>query len=480
MLAATLLQVAWLMATGWTGASSDWARLAGISLFCLLSAGLVLFVPDRWIESIHQVINQPGKGLITNSSRIKLLILLLAGFILIGIGYILFQRIWSDEEQSYYAAKTIVQQGFKVFFEKYPQNEYLANNHPPLMPILYAGMMKLLGISYTSMRLLAFFFLCGLLIAMYGVGSNLFDHSTGLLSSVLLFTFPLIPRLGTAAMLDIPMTFFFLLSIWLFLILLKWSISPQKSSTVTNSVNSHSRKFLPYLIAVGLGFTMALSALTRYTGLLVLPVVCLFLLLTIPRGETSRTRVGWRFFLQFGIAFAVFCILFAIWMLISHRMGLTIPMVSRIFPIGLNLNNPASQVTIVSLPPGWIFFSGEAKGWILNILLTRLPSAIGVYHFPALLVAGLTAFQRQKPIEMRLRSLILLGWVAVVFLAIILTLPDHRYFMPAFPALALLIAAWLKDRPKFGIRYTMLSILFLFSALALLIDWNRQAQLFKE
>ncbi len=218
ILSAFLLQFIWLFAIGWTGATSDWLKLAIIGVFCLISTGFVLLLPSNWILKLHQSISQPGKIM-----KI-ILILLLAGVIVSGIIYIANQRIWSDEMENYYTARKLTDNGFEAFLEKYKTDNYFAN-HPPLMPILYGGMMKVFGPESIFNANTRFLIFClGILWLVFAIGRNFYDFPTGLVSSVLLFTFPLILRLGTAGMLDIPVVFFFLLSIWLALLHQKKSL----------------------------------------------------------------------------------------------------------------------------------------------------------------------------------------------------------------------------------------------------------------
>jgi 4-amino-4-deoxy-L-arabinose transferase-like glycosyltransferase len=158
------------------------------------------------------------------------------------------------------------------------------------------------------------------------------------------------------------------------------------------------------------------------------------------------------------------------WTYASHQLGLAVPVVSRYFPFGWKATN---EILPVSFSAQWVLNPTDGLDWVMNSLLTRLPSAIGVYHFPVLLIAGLTALKARKPVD-----LFLISWIVIIFISILLTLPDHRYFMPAFPAMAILMAGWLKEKPDLNVRYTILSVCFLLSSLVIFIDWDRQTELF--
>jgi hypothetical protein len=59
-----------------------------------------------------------------------------------------------------------------------------------------------------------------------------------------------------------------------------------------------------------------------------------------------------------------------------------------------------------------------------------------------------------------------------------LTLPDHRYFLPSFPAVALMAALGLQQVPKGTARGLLLALLLAASTLYLYVDWVRAAELF--
>ena len=109
----------------------------------------------------------------------------------------------------------------------------------------------------------------------------------------------------------------------------------------------------------------------------------------------------------------------------------------------------------------------------MNSLVTRLPSGIGVHNLPLIaLGAALVVYSRRIP------GVMLLTWIAVVSLILLLTLPDHRYFMPTFPAMAILAGFWLRDRPVISIAALTLGMLLVIGDLYLFVDWQREAQLF--
>jgi hypothetical protein len=70
-------------------------------------------------------------------------------------------------------------------------------------------------------------------------------------------------------------------------------------------------------------------------------------------------------------------------------------------------------------------------------------------------------------------------WIAVVFVTVSVTLPDARYFMPAFPALGIAMArAGVKRLYAAPGRVVLLALLYCGGALYLLVDWYRAGYIF--
>ncbi len=84
-----------------------------------------------------------------------------------------------------------------------------------------------------------------------------------------------------------------------------------------------------------------------------------------------------------------------------------------------------------------------------------------------------------KLIQRRNRSdLSLLVWISAVCLPVLLTLPDPRYFLPAFPALAIAGARGLHRRPDVMGRALVLALAYCGRVLYLAGDWYQMRRLF--
>ncbi len=85
-------------------------------------------------------------------------------------------------------------------------------------------------------------------------------------------------------------------------------------------------------------------------------------------------------------------------------------------------------------------------------------------------------------LRLRLRQdWFLLAWTVIVGGLLLLTLPDHRYFMLMFPAAALMMARGMRTLPSLRSNTLSLLSLCLFlcaGALYLFVDWERATHLF--
>jgi hypothetical protein len=110
---------------------------------------------------------------------------------------------------------------------------------------------------------------------------------------------------------------------------------------------------------------------------------------------------------------------------------------------------------------------------LFETVTNRLPSALGLYNIPLIMLGSLLLLWRHSRADV-----VVLLWLTAVWLPLLLTLPDHRYFMSSFPAIALLMAAGFVLVPKAVDRALLLALLYGASSLYLFVDWTRAAQIF--
>lgn len=421
LLAMMGLQLLWLAAIWLTGAATADYKLLPLVIYTILVGTAVLLLPQKVSAKLHQAIST-----LTTHPRNVLLIFLLS-IMIVGGYYASQQRLWPfDEEASFEAAVTVAEDGLVGLFNNYKNWDWLANQHPPLAPILFGQILRLFGTSLLVARLVSLSFSIGTGLLTYLIASELYDKKTGIIAAFFLFTFPLLMRLSGTAMVEPMLTFFFTLTLYLALLLLR------KQNWI-------------YFVLIGL--VVGLGLLTKYTMVFVLPILLGFILV-----QGSKKQI-----VQLLAVLLLTLLVFATtWFYAASRMDVF-----------------QTQAQTIRHYAGLVLTNDYGRNLLFETVSNRLPSAFGVYNIPLIALGGLLLLTRRT----RSDWLVLL-WLTAVWLPLMLTLPDHRYFMSSFPAMAILIAAGFQLAPKLLDRSVLLAILYGLSSLYLFVDWSRAAQLF--
>lgn len=438
----------WLAGIWITGASEDLPKLliaAGLSFLAYLAINL----------SRHAIFEKIGNGINWLANNQTAFLRLLAVVVLIlGVVYASQQRVWPfDEEQNYAASRLIAEQGLDVFFARYAQNNYLANRHPPLIFIVNGLVMSVFGSSLMTMRVVTLLFGIGTLVASYFLASSLYGKKIAVLTVLTLLTYPLIIRESTAGLLDVQATLFFVLTLYV----------------ARKLAEKPSWKY-----GVVLGISLGLGLLTKYMVMFIIPV--LFLLFLFHKNVRTLVFPG---ILSLSVAGA----LFLVWTWYGSQIGVRVPTVAGFSPSDLfaskQVANPGPLesgpvIEDFDISPGSFLTSEWGRGFLLNSMITRLPSALGAFNLPLILLGSFVVL-RQKSAS----DLFLLMWIGVVSILLILTLPDHRYFMVVFPAVAMIGARWMETQSEVDLgRVTLLLFACQIGSLYIFVDWKRATELF--
>jgi 4-amino-4-deoxy-L-arabinose transferase-like glycosyltransferase len=438
-----VLHLLWLGAIVVTGTSTDRATVLLLAAFSAVLGLAIILAPDSAISTVWSSLRT---WLYDNRNHV----LVLGGLALgAGAAYALLQGPWGDEERSLRVATIVANDGL---VQAYVESGWLRNKHPPLMPLVYGTTVALFGSVITPLRLVSAVFLAGTAVAVYLLGRKLYDRATAFLATAIFLLFPLVLRLGSAGMMDIQVTFFFVVSLLLCLRLVD-----QPSATG---------------VAV-CALVMGLGLLTKYTMVLIVGVL-IVAVVWLPRVRAAKYRLA-----------AVMLIALSIlggWFVYANHIGVLSDQFAKILDYSgifhvfndLALTTPSAPVEslpemedVPNLTRNAIFRLG------LETLTTRLPSGLGVHLFPVM-VAGIGLLFRRRTESDRL----LLIWIGVVFVVLFLTLPDHRYFLPAFPAIALLVANAVGHMRPIAERVVLLSAVLGLGNLYLFVDWVRETHLF--
>jgi len=415
--AMTFLQVSWIVTIWFTGVAPNVGKLPLLLGYSLACAVIVSRLPTRMLLTLRQTVER----LTQNEPRF----LLIVGIVVGGIGsvYAYAQRGWPDESHIFAAARIVAEQGLSSFFANYAQIPWLGVQHPPLVILLYGLLFSVFGPELLAPRLASFLLSLAVLWLTYRLGSELYDRSCGLLAAAWLLFTPFFFRVGTTAFIDMPVTFCFVLANFLTLRLLRRPT---------------------YWLAGGIGLCIGAGLLCKYTMVFIYPVV-----------------------------------LFAC--LASGQLRLLIPYVTVIVLVSMSvlgvwlgyaahLGVFAAQQKIITTRARSGLTTPIGRKWLLQVLSLRLPSGIGVYNLPLLFYGGWQLRQR------RARSdVFILVWIVAVFFPLMLTIPGPRYFLPAFPALAIAMARGFLCVGEGAERIVLLTLLYWLGALYLFVDWFRAA-----
>ncbi len=404
-----LLQILWLALTWLSGAATNWRKIPLLLLYSLVAGGAVLALPIA-----------PASG-----EKTHLLLLVSLVVLAVGVVYARDQRVWPDETLSRQVARIVAREGIGPLWAKYKQSAWLAQQHPPLLIILYGLAMRAFGARLLVARLVTLFLAVMALWVAYFLGREFHDRQTGETAMLFLLSFPLFMRLGTAEMSDVPVMLFFSLALLLILRLLR---RPS------------------YRLALLAGLVIVAGLLVKYTMVLIYPLLGgWFLASPAFRRRKRYLAVVLSISAAAGVAWLVFA--------------------SRIGVLHTQVQTLASFATVV-------FRTDIGRRFLFEALTTRLPAALGVYNAPVIALGAWRLWRRHS------RSDLLVAlWIAIVFIVLIVTLPDHRYFMLAFPAVAVLMARGLNSVPA-ARKVVILSLCYGAGALYLFVDWQRAAHLF--
>jgi len=198
-----------------------------------------------------------------------------------------------------------------------------------------------------------------------------------------------------------------------------------------------------YRLAIITGLCLGAGLLCKYTMIFIYP---LLLGMCIIQGALRRLLP------YLGVVVLVSGSVLAVWLGYTAAVGI----------LTAQRDTLASHTRFASMTNGGL-------RWKVGTSLLGLPSGLGTYSLPLLVVGGRRLLQRKSQAD-----LLVLLWIGAVFVPLVLTLPGPRYFLPAFPALALMMACGLGRVGEAAGRLILVALLYCGGALYLFVDWYRQ------
>jgi len=412
-----IIQCLWLTAIWHAGAANSWWKLPWLLGYSIVSFFIVRSLSTRYTS----IFGRFQEHLILHEQ----LLLVALSALVVGVGgpYAFYQLGWPDEGHVFAASIIVAEHGVREFFDKYLQIPWLGKQHPPLVPLIYGFALKSFGVHLVVARWVSLLLGLGSLLLTYAIGRILYDRKLGLVSALLLLPMPFFFRVGATALTDMPVTFFSICALFFFFRLLQ---APKLN------------------LAFLTGLCLGLGLLCRYTAVL-LYIVLFFCCITENSFHKLKFHLTLIVVVSAGILF--------LWLGYAWHRDILVTQIKTLFPY-----------------VGYVTSAPTGRKWLFSILSFRLPSGLGPYLFPLLFLGGWRLLQRRNS-EDRL----ILAWIGGIFLPLLLTLPSPRYFLPAFPALAIVLAQGLDRVVKNAEQVLLLALLYGGGTLYLFVDWYRAA-----
>jgi len=418
MASMTGLQLLWLGVIWVTGTASNAWKLPLLLVHTVIAGAFVLLLPANaaiWLDNQAERFTSGRRGVLIG----------LAAFVAVfGMIYAGTQEILTDEAFLLQASRILADEGVHSFFADYGDIKWLGGQHPPLTPLVYGSAMRAFGPDLLALRAIATLVTALTVVVTYFLGEAWFDRRAGFMGALFLVSMPYCLRMGTAVLTDMPVTFLLLLGLFL---MDRLSRTPS------------------FRLSIAAGVAIGLGLLSKYTMLLIYPVL-FCQLLARPR---FRRAIG-----HISLSVLVSIAIWGVWLQFAFEHRVLV-----------------EQAETVSRYAGGV--TGGGWRYMIEMITTELPSAVGFYNLPLVLWGTGCALYRRSEAD-----LALLLWIVPVFVIVALTLPDPRYFMPAFPGIAIAMARGSQRFGRSDSRIVLLALLLCAGSLYLFADWSRAAFLF--
>ena len=281
----------------------------------------------------------------------------------------------------------------RYFYEGIFPPQYLYYHNSLILSPIIAGLYSLFGITAFAGRALSVLLGTLTIPLVYLLGKELFKNEKKALLAALLLSISFIHRFWTMrALADGPLTFFFVLSLYLFI----------------RAINAGTLR--GYLWA---GLSTILSVLIKYPGILVFLIVFIYLVVNIYLKQIPKKALLYYLFTVAIFAFTILTLLLSQFALAFQ---------------------PLNQISFFLN----ILFSGASNPFYY-IFYTFFLNVFGAFIVFILLgIAVLYSIKRHSK-----GDILLLSWIAIIFVFFSFYGESelYRYLLPAFPALYILIGS---------------------------------------
>jgi 4-amino-4-deoxy-L-arabinose transferase-like glycosyltransferase len=340
------------------------------------------------------------------------------------------KNLVDDETEFFNAIQILVDRGSNYFFTHYSEVTWLGPQHPPLPVLIIGYIVKFLGVEvYYPARITAMLLGLGTAVCTYLIARQLYNRRIARWAVVLLLAVRYMTLAQVTSNNDIFVTFFFTLTV-LFVLRLK-AVDRQALSVRVGW-------------ALAAGLAIGLGLLSKYTMALVYLMLLPLVYWPFAGGGKKdhffrRLWTGLK--ANTGLVLVVVLTsvaVFYLWLGYMIKSGLiNLHAAQLMYYLGADVD-PYGDWQPKVIENG--YFSAWRLKFFLQSVFYGIPSGIGTYLLP-LVGIGVWVFIRQHKAGERVMSNgFIRYWLAIVFIPMLIALPVHRYFLPAFPALAIMLA----------------------------------------
>ncbi len=399
-----------------------WGALP-ILLVLIVVFGMLIFYSPNATRKFIQLFES-----FESNEKAKLIILTLV-ILIIGLLFAISFDRHNDEIGNFAASRLVAESNAGMFFDNYAEMAWLGTQHPPLAPLVFGLAMRIFGVNLLVMRFTNLLFFLGTLLLVYSMCRLLNDGSLAGLSVLLLLSFPLYSYYSVIANNDMLVVFFFTLALFLTIRLIN---------------------FASYRLSIFIGLVIGAGLLAKYTMLLVFPIILLWIVMS---KKTKQLFYHMVIFIFISVGIFGGWLAFADHLLVSETPGDGIGSVldSQVEKVSSYAGVESSQTGEINVT----FFNHWRRKFIFESLIIGFPTSLGLYNVPAVLLGFKSMIQSRNSIDR-----LFLVWIIMVLVPVFLTLPVSRYFFPAYPVIAVMVARGYRMVSTTTTKYVLLSLFF--------------------
>jgi 4-amino-4-deoxy-L-arabinose transferase-like glycosyltransferase len=376
----------------------DWRIFGALLIYSILAAVLLVAAPQTYVNRLRAFL----RAIAADERRFRIVAIVAMTAALLG--YMAVLPIWIDEAASFEVVRSILDVGVVCFFTRYGEYQWLGVQHPPLAPLIYSASASVFGPTLLGVRLPNLIFASIALLATYEIGKLLLDRESAAVACALLPAFPLVFRMMAIANNDL-------------LVILCMTLAVLSALRLARAPS--------FAWAAALGLSIGAGMVAKYTMVFGYPVALgIILLHTFSSRRNLRAAA-----VPLAAALLISLLLPGAWFTFQASTGLLDRQIDTLrFYVGL-----APEPANWNVPGATAASGAELR---INWISKHLPLGIGVYNMPILLIGlyhALRSWSRAAQTS--------LLWAAVIMVPVLALLPQPRYLLPAFPALALLAPA---------------------------------------